>query len=99
MKLRLVRPSIARLLCSIIAAAILTCLITGIALTIAFSLGYNGSEPAPTGEYVRLAVTSVVLWGPIFLLTAWWISVPVVILLGGLAARIRREPRAHPPRK
>jgi len=92
MKLHLVKPSIGRVFYSILVVAILGCLLTGIALAIGYTLGYNESDPAPAGEYLRLVVTSVVLWGPILLLTAWWVSIPAVLVIGILAASIRRRP-------
>lgn len=92
MSLRVVRPSLGRLLCSTLLVAAVSCVITGIVLSIGFILGYNESQPAPKGDYVRLVVSSVTLWGPIYLMTAWWITTPVVIALGALGASLRRKP-------
>lgn len=90
MTLRFAKPSLWRVLWSIIAVAVVSCVITGIALSIGFIVGYDGPEPVSKGEYVRLVITCLTFWGPMYLLIAWWATIPAIIGLGALAACVRR---------
>lgn len=93
MTFRFAKPSVRRVLWSILAVAAVSCVVAGIALSIGYIVDYNGPEP-PKGEYVRLVITCVTMWGPIFLLTAWPISIPAILVLGALAACVHRTPAA-----
>jgi hypothetical protein len=84
----LTRPSLQRAVLSISAVTAVSCAITGIALAIAYTHGLT--DPAPVGDYIRLFITFVVLWGPMYLLFFWWATIPFVIGLGALVAFARR---------
>jgi hypothetical protein len=90
MSLHFAKPSIRRVIWSIIAVAVVTCVVTGIALSVGFITGHDDNGPTPNGEYVRLVITCLTIWGPMSLLIAWQISIPVIIALGALASCIRR---------
>jgi hypothetical protein len=92
MTFRFAKPSVRRVLWSVVAVAAVSCVIAGIALSIGFIVDYDGPQPVPKGEYVRLVIACLTLWGPIFLLTAWPISTPAILVLGFLVACVRRTP-------
>ncbi|HEX7322011.1 MAG TPA: hypothetical protein VF299_03615 [Mycobacterium sp.] len=90
-RLRLVRPSLWRVLWSIIVATVVCCVIAGIAMYIGSIVSVQGTTPMPDGgEYVLMAIWCLTLYGPSFLIIAWPISVPVIIALGVAVASIRR---------
>lgn len=95
MTFRFAKPSVRRVLWSILAVAAVSCVVAGIALSIGYAVDYNGPAPVPKGEYVRLVITCVTMWGPIFLLTAWPISLPAVVGIGALVAAMRRTTAAN----
>jgi hypothetical protein len=84
--LHLVKPSIRRVIWSITAVVVTACVVTGIALTVGLFTGHHDNENVPTGEFVRLVIMCLTIWGPMYLLIAWQISIPVIIALGALAA-------------
>jgi hypothetical protein len=90
MILHFAKPSIRRVIWSIIAVAVIACVVTGIALSVGFITGHDDNGPVPNGEYVRLVITCLTIWAPMYLLIAWQISVPTIIALGALAACVRR---------
>ena len=65
-KLRLASPSLKRAVVSVIAVAVVSCVISGIALAVSYTHGL--SDPAPVSNYIRLFVTFVAVWGPMYLL-------------------------------
>lgn len=95
--LRLTKPSFKRAVLSIIAVTVVSCVITGIAL--AFSYTHSLSDPAPVGEYIRLFITFVTVWGPMYLLYFWWATIPALICLGALVASVRRRDAAGGARR
>jgi hypothetical protein len=64
-------------------------------LSIGYIVDYDGPQPVPKGEYVRLVIACLTMWGPVFLLTAWPISIPAILVLGFLVACVRRTPAAE----
>ncbi|WP_264073013.1 hypothetical protein [Mycobacterium cookii] len=68
---------------------------TGIALAVGYTHGLT--DPAPVGEYIRLFVSFIVLWGPTYLLFFWWITIPALIGLGVLVASLRRGDAPNEP--
>ena len=87
------KPSVRRLMWSLVAVAVVSCLIAGIGLAIgSVRVGYESIVPASTGDYVRLIVLCLTFWGPVFVLTAWPFSLPTILALGALAACVRRNP-------
>jgi len=87
-RLHLAKPSPKRAVLSIVAVTIVSCVITGIALAISYTHGL--SDPAPVGDYIRLFITFVVVWGPTYLLFFWWATIPALFGLGVLVASVRR---------
>jgi hypothetical protein len=91
MTLRFAKPSARRVIWSIIGVALASCVISGIALAVGSSLGYTAPGPVPNGHYVRLLVLCISFWGPVLLLTAWWISLPAIVGIGALVACVHRS--------
>jgi hypothetical protein len=91
-RFRFTRPSLRRVLWSILVVVLVCCVIAGIALSIGFIRG--ATEPAPTGDYIRLVILCITFWGPMYLLIVWQITIPVMIALGVLAACVRCSPAA-----
>lgn len=89
MRLRFVRPSLRRVLWSIVAVVVVCCVIAGIALSAGFIHG--ATVPATTGDYVRLVILCITFWGPMYLMIVWWISIPAMLALGTLVACVRRS--------
>lgn len=86
------KPSFRRLLWSTVAVAVAGCLIAGSALFVG-ALVVSSDDPIPTstGDYIRLYFVAILLWGPSLLLIVWFITVPLVMVLGVLIASVRRE--------
>jgi hypothetical protein len=81
-----------RLIWSILAVTAVCCVIAGIALSIGFAHGET--TRSPTGDYIRLVILCITFWGPMYLLIVWWITVPVIIVVGVLIACVHRTPGA-----
>jgi hypothetical protein len=92
MRFRFAKPSLRRVLLSILAVVAVCGVIVGTALSSGFIRGATGH--VPTGDYIRLVILCITFWGPILLLTIWQITIPVMIALGVLAACVRRSPAA-----
>ncbi|MEO8816292.1 MAG: hypothetical protein ABI307_13110 [Mycobacterium sp.] len=92
MIVRFAKPSAWRVLWSIVAVAVMCCIITGIAVDIGFVLTHNETEHTPTGDYVRLFVVSIAFYAPMFLQIVWQVSIPVILALGLLLACMRKSP-------
>jgi hypothetical protein len=90
---RLTKPSLKRVVLSIVAVAVMSCVITGIALAIDYTHGL--SDPAPVGDYIRLFITFAAVWGPTYLLFFWWATIPALICLAALVASVRRGDAAQ----
>ncbi|HEX7322013.1 MAG TPA: hypothetical protein VF299_03625 [Mycobacterium sp.] len=89
-RLRVVRPSLRRVFWSIVAVAVVCCVLAGLLLYGYDIVTHDDPEPTPKGDYVNLFVVELTIWGPIAVLTIWYITVPVIVALGVLAASIRR---------
>jgi hypothetical protein len=88
---RFAKPSIRRVIWSLIAVAAGSCVLAGTGLFIyALVVSHNDPTPTSTGDYIRLFITFILLWGPSLLMIVWWISVPMIAGLGVLAACMRR---------
>jgi hypothetical protein len=87
-RLRWVKPSLKRAVVSTTAVTMVSCVVTGIALAVGYTHGLN--DPAPLGDYIRLFITFIALWGPMYLLFFWWATIPALIGLGAIAASVRR---------
>lgn len=88
-RLRFAKPSPRRVALSIVAVTITSCVIAGISLAVSYTHGL--SDPATTGDYIRLFMTFVVVWGPTYLLFFWWATIPALIGIGALVASVRRD--------
>ncbi|WP_454788519.1 hypothetical protein [Mycolicibacterium lutetiense] len=69
--------------------AVCVCVLLGIATSIAMILKSTDPASIPTGEYILLFVVNITMWSPIMLITAWFVSLPVIVVLGLLAAYVR----------
>jgi hypothetical protein len=87
---RFAKPSVWRVIWSLIAVAVGSCVLAGMALFVAFVVSHNDPTPTSTGDYIRLFIAFILLWGPSLLMIAWRISVPLIAGLGVLAACVRR---------
>jgi hypothetical protein len=92
MKLYLVKPSPQRLLGSITAVVLMSCVLAGVVLYSYEIITHSDPEPTPRGEYVRLFILDITFWGPMLLLATWLVSIPLILVLGVLAACARRGP-------
>lgn len=86
--IKLAKPSLLRALVCIAAVTVVACVVAGIGLYTAAIVTHNDPLPTGTGEYIRLFVVDITIWGPIALLTVWQISVPVIVAVGLLVACI-----------
>jgi hypothetical protein len=83
--------SIRRVIWSLIAVTVGSCVLAGTGLFIgALVVSHNDPTPTSTGDYIRLFIAFILLWGPSLLMIVWWISVPMIAGLGVLAACVRR---------
>jgi hypothetical protein len=89
MMIRFARPSPLRALLCIAAVTVFACVVAGIALYTAAIVTHADPKPTAIGEYVRLFVVDITIWGPIALLTVWQMSVPAIVAIGMLVACIR----------
>jgi hypothetical protein len=64
--------------------------IVGFGLYIGAIATHNDIGHTPSGDYVRLFILDVTLWGPILVLTVWQVSIPVIGVLGVLVASVRK---------
>ncbi|ABK73394.1 hypothetical protein [Mycolicibacterium smegmatis] len=92
--IRFAKPSSRRMLACTAAATAFVCTVAGIGLSVGMIAGSNDTSPVPTGEYVRLFIVNLTMWGPMLLLIAWPVSVPLILVLGILAASVHA---AEPP--
>ncbi|CRZ14801.1 hypothetical protein [Mycolicibacterium neworleansense] len=79
------KPTKRRVLRSLAAVVLASCVLTGIAVCVGFIVNHEG-EPVGGGEYVRLALLSLTLWGPMYLVIAWPLSVPLIAGITALVA-------------
>jgi uncharacterized membrane protein len=89
-RLRFTKPSIWRVLWSVVAVAVAGSVIVGFGLYIGAIAIHNDTEHTLTGDYIRLFIIDLTFWGPILLLTVWQVTVPVIAVLGVLVASVRK---------
>ncbi|MDV3125291.1 hypothetical protein M1247_10245 [Mycobacterium sp. 21AC1] len=87
--IKFVKPSVRRALVCAAIVMVFVCVVVGIAMSTAMIVGSSDPTPVPTGEYVRLFIVNITMWGPIMVITAWFISVPVIVALAILVACIQ----------
>ncbi|ADG97399.1 conserved hypothetical protein [Segniliparus rotundus DSM 44985] len=83
-----VRPDLWRLFWSIVGIATASCLLLGTILAVEFAIQAHGKSSPP--NYLGLWFFCVFLYSWWLLLSIWQITVPVVLVLGGLLASLRR---------
>ena len=88
------KPSWRRALWSVTIVFVISSVVTGIAVAIGFIAGKDPNASVPAGEYIRLLVASLAIWGPTYLLIAWQVSIPTIIGIGVLAATVRHRTRS-----
>ncbi|MEW2480543.1 hypothetical protein AB0876_13240 [Mycobacterium sp. NPDC049093] len=79
------KPTKRRVLRSLVAVVLASCVLTGTAVCIGFIVNHEG-EPVSGGEYVHLALLSLTLWGPMYLVIVWPLSVPLIAGITALVA-------------
>ncbi len=84
------KPSIWRVLWSVVAVAVAGSVIVGFGLYIGAIATHNDTGHTPSGDYLRLFILDLTLWGPILVLTVWQVSIPVIGVLGVLVASVRK---------
>jgi hypothetical protein len=52
---------------------------------------HNDPSPTSTGDYIRLFIMFLWLYGPSLVVIAWPISIPVIVVLSLLVACVRRR--------
>ncbi|CDO30246.1 hypothetical protein [Mycolicibacterium porcinum] len=82
------KPTKRRVIRSLVIVVLVSCVLTGMAVCIGFIVNHEG-EPVSGGEYVRLALLSLTLWGPMYLVIAWPLSVPLIAGITALVAYAR----------
>lgn len=92
--IRFAKPTPRRLLVCTAATMVFVCAAAGIGLSVGMIAGIDDTSTIPTGEYVRLFIVNLTMWGPVLLLIAWPVSVPLILVLGITAACVRS---AEPP--
>lgn len=68
----------------------------GIVAYIGFTANDDNQASVTSGEHVRLAVLCVTFWGPMYLLVAWLVILPVILALGMLVASFRGSRDVEP---
>ena len=91
--LELVRPSVRPVLW-IIAVAGVFCVIVGMALWVGLIVTHHDTDHASAGEYLRLFVVCIVFYAPMYILIPSWLSMLGIVVVGTLAACVRRNPAA-----
>jgi hypothetical protein len=90
MSIRFTRPSLRRAIGSTIIVFVVSSIVVGIAVALGFIAGKDSAAPVAVGDYVRLVVASLTIWGPMYLLIAWQVSIPTVIGIGLILSSIHR---------
>lgn len=75
------RPSAQQIALSTLLALAIVCLVAGVVMAIGFAA--NVDDPTvSTGEWTTMVILSMLLYGPMMVLTGWPITVPVTVVLG-----------------
>jgi hypothetical protein len=89
-RLRFTKPSIRRVLWSVLAVAMAASVVVGVGLYIGAIAIHNDTGPTPAGDHVRLFVMDLTFWGPVLVVTVWQVTIPVIGVLGVLVASVRK---------
>lgn len=90
MNIHFTKPTLRRALWCTIIVFVVSSVAAGIAVSVGFIAGKESTAPVAVGDYVRLVVASLTIWGPMYLLTAWQVSIPAIIGIGLLVSSVRR---------
>ncbi len=89
-RLQFVKPTPSRLAWCTTAVAVVCSLAAGLFLYGAAIATLSDNDRPSGGEYVRLLLLDLTFWGPVLLLTLWKFTTPLVLVVGSLAAGLRR---------
>lgn len=80
------RPSAQQIAVSTLLAVAIVCLLAGAVMSVISAVKAADDPAATIGESMLMTVLALLLYGPMIVLTAWPVSIPVVLGLGvGLA--------------
>jgi hypothetical protein len=88
--LRLTQPSVRRVIGFIVLTTVVLSVITGLLLFTGELVTNAHRYPTPVGDWVRLFFLNITMYGPMAVITFWQISVPLILVLGPLAASLHR---------
>lgn len=97
MRVRLRWPSPQRMVVFLAAAVAVYSVAAGLVLYANAIALHSDPGTIPIGDYVRLFVVDVTMWGPVVLITVWPVSAPVLVLSGAVAASLRRTSSHREP--
>lgn len=97
MKVHLRWPSPQRIAMFLAAAVAVYSVAAGLILYANAIALHSDPGPIPIGDYVRLLVVDITMWGPVVLITVWPVSAPVLVLSGVVAASLRRTSSHREP--
>jgi predicted membrane protein len=89
-RIRFAWPSPWRVLLSVVAAAFAVYIIVVIAVYILGLTTRDGPKLTSSNNYVGFLMWDIIFAGPVFLLMLWFVTIPVIIGLGVVAACVRR---------
>lgn len=87
-RVHFVKPSAWRVFWSLFAAAFVVYVV---AVVVLISAAFTSNRPPSTSsnEHVGLLMWDLVFAAPVFVLTLWFVTIPVIVALGVLCASIR----------
>lgn len=92
------RRSAPHLVLSILLATAGVCLVAGGWMAAGFAVAAHGDPQVRPGEWILLFCTMLFIYGPEVAMALWWITIPVIVVLGlGLAYLGPRLHRARTP--
>lgn len=92
------RPTVQQFGVALLLALAIVCLIAGVVLSIVSAVKAADDPAATLGESMLMTVLSLLLYGPMMVMTAWPVTVPLVLGLGVALAYLRqRYPRDRNP--
>lgn len=90
MNIHFTKPSLRRAIGFTVIVFVVSSIVVGVAVAIGFIAGKDSAASVAVGDYVRLVVASLTIWGPMYLLIAWQVSIPAIIGVGLILASIHR---------
>lgn len=92
-RLHVARPGPRRVVVSIVLVAAVCSVLMGLVLYAAAIVTHHDPQPTPVGDYVRLFILDITLWGPLALVALWYVCLPVIVTVGVAVSVLRRAPR------